>query len=250
MRKHRKVHDDLQIICEAFLTKKHCAAGLSCKNRHSHNNAKKKEVCKHWVEKNKCKSDEKCEFLHEYDPSKMPICTFFRDHNFCNAGYECRFRHILTKEFKECRDYTKGFCAKGPKCRYKSGHITKTACPQYLAGFCPKGRLCESGHPKFDLISALHGEDNMGQTQAALLMTDCFICNKQGHQAADCPNKRDMNQGNCKFIRPLENVICHKCGSRGHYANHCPNPRAILPNDPNFEQKMKNRADRSFNMRS
>jgi cleavage and polyadenylation specificity factor subunit 4 len=34
-------------------------------------------VCKHWL-RALCKKGDSCEFLHEYDMSKMPECYFFR----------------------------------------------------------------------------------------------------------------------------------------------------------------------------
>jgi hypothetical protein len=33
-------------------------------------------VCKHWL-RGLCKKGDNCEFLHEYDLSKMPPCHFF-----------------------------------------------------------------------------------------------------------------------------------------------------------------------------
>ena len=33
-------------------------------------------VCKHWL-RGLCKKGDQCEFLHEYDMSKMPECYFY-----------------------------------------------------------------------------------------------------------------------------------------------------------------------------
>jgi hypothetical protein len=34
------------------------------------------EICKHWL-RGLCKKGDNCEFLHEYDLSKMPECYFY-----------------------------------------------------------------------------------------------------------------------------------------------------------------------------
>jgi len=33
-------------------------------------------VCKHWL-RGLCKKGDQCEFLHEYDMTKMPECYFY-----------------------------------------------------------------------------------------------------------------------------------------------------------------------------
>ncbi|GLE03134.1 hypothetical protein PINS_up012013 [Pythium insidiosum] len=40
----------------------------------------------------------------------------------------------------------------------------------------------------------------------------CFLCNKPGHIAAECPQRSGYNGGNS----------CFNCGERGHYASDCP----------------------------
>ena len=37
---------------------------------------KRTVVCKHWL-RGLCKKGEMCDYLHEFDPDKMPICQFF-----------------------------------------------------------------------------------------------------------------------------------------------------------------------------
>ncbi|KAJ0409734.1 hypothetical protein ATCC90586_003242 [Pythium insidiosum] len=44
----------------------------------------------------------------------------------------------------------------------------------------------------------------------------CFLCNKPGHIAAECPQRSGYNGGNS----------CFNCGERGHYASDCPANRA------------------------
>lgn len=56
-----------------------------------------------------------CEFLHQYDLSKMPLC---RHGDRCKAK-DCPFRHISEADRLECVFYSQGFCIHGPFCRYK-----------------------------------------------------------------------------------------------------------------------------------
>ena len=96
--------------------------------------------------------DDMCEFLHEYDPSRMEFCQFFINNGMCNAGADCPFRHPNQEELEkhkrrdECVNYARGFCKFGSACRYK--HVRKPCiCPDYLAGFCSQGTKCK--HAQF-----------------------------------------------------------------------------------------------------
>ena len=50
------------------------AAGGMCPFRHI--SGEKTVVCKHWL-RGLCKKGDQCEFLHEYDMTKMPECYFY-----------------------------------------------------------------------------------------------------------------------------------------------------------------------------
>ena len=50
-----------------------CAGGM-CPFRHI--SGEKTVVCKHWL-RGLCKKGDQCEFLHEYDMTKMPECYFY-----------------------------------------------------------------------------------------------------------------------------------------------------------------------------
>lgn len=77
----------------------------------------------------------------------MPDCWWFSKFAWCTNGEECLYRHILaTQRVRQCPDYDRGFCQRGPQCPYK--HIRKVICPAYIAGFCEKGPACKEGHPK------------------------------------------------------------------------------------------------------
>ena len=71
-------------------------------------------VCRHWL-RDLCMKGAACEFLHQYDLSKMPLC---RHGDRCKAK-DCPFRHISEADRLECVFYSQGFCIHGPFCRYK-----------------------------------------------------------------------------------------------------------------------------------
>lgn len=48
--------------------------GGMCPFRHI--SGEKTVVCKHWL-RGLCKKGDQCEFLHEYDMTKMPECYFY-----------------------------------------------------------------------------------------------------------------------------------------------------------------------------
>jgi cleavage and polyadenylation specificity factor subunit 4 len=71
-------------------------------------------VCRHWL-RDLCMKGAACEFLHQYDLSKMPLC---RHGDKCKLK-DCPFRHISEADRLECVFYSQGFCIHGPFCRYK-----------------------------------------------------------------------------------------------------------------------------------
>jgi cleavage and polyadenylation specificity factor subunit 4 len=71
-------------------------------------------VCRHWL-RDLCMKGAACEFLHQYDLAKMPLC---RHGERCKIK-DCPFRHISEGERMECAFYKSGFCIHGPFCRYK-----------------------------------------------------------------------------------------------------------------------------------
>lgn len=71
-------------------------------------------VCRHWL-RDLCMKGAACEFLHQYDLSKMPLC---RHGERCKIR-DCPFRHIREGDRMECAFYKSGFCIHGPFCRYK-----------------------------------------------------------------------------------------------------------------------------------
>ncbi|KFP48356.1 Cleavage and polyadenylation specificity factor subunit 4, partial [Cathartes aura] len=105
-----------------------------------HIGGEKTVVCKHWVRR-PCKEGDGCDFLHEYDVTKMPECYFYSKFGEC-SNKDCPFLHIdATASTMGCLWYDRGFCRHGPLCKYK--HTRRVMCANYLVGFCPEGPKCK-----------------------------------------------------------------------------------------------------------
>jgi cleavage and polyadenylation specificity factor subunit 4 len=81
-------------------------------------------VCRHWL-RDLCMKGSACEFLHQYDLSKMPLC---RHGDRCKVK-DCPFRHISDADRLECVFYCQGFCIHGPFCRYKHARRDRADLP-------------------------------------------------------------------------------------------------------------------------
>mmetsp|Transcript_6005 Transcript_6005/g.37281 ORF Transcript_6005/g.37281 Transcript_6005/m.37281 type:complete len:150 (+) Transcript_6005:311-760(+) len=73
-------------------------------------------VCRHWL-RGLCMKGESCGFLHQFDPSRMPVCRYYAKYGECKEP-DCVFKHSLD-DIKDCNMYKLGFCIHGPLCRYK-----------------------------------------------------------------------------------------------------------------------------------
>ncbi|XP_075760135.1 putative cleavage and polyadenylation specificity factor subunit 4-like protein isoform X1 [Pelodiscus sinensis] len=212
---------------------------LMCPFRHS--SGEQTVVCKHWL-RGLCKRGDQCEFLHEYDVTKMPECYFYSKFGEC-SNRECPFLHIdPASRIKDCPWYNRGFCKQGPLCKYK--HTRRVMCVNYLAGFCPEGPKCKFMHPKADvtlcnsdLSQGRPGKAPMwaspegltppaavgkrGQEPQALEVPS--LSHQPGVKAAPCQMKKAQETGGYPYtvLRPLGQVTCFKCGEKGHYANKC-----------------------------
>lgn len=231
-------------ICAFFKTG--CNRDSRCPYRH--NAGAKSLVCKHWL-RGLCKKGPQCEFLHQYDMSKMPPCWFFGTFSQC-SNPECTYRHIVNElESKPCAWFARGFCKHGPNCRAR--HIKKALCANYYIGFCPEGPNCKFGHPKYEHPKIDDKDPNNEQRRARIT---CRACQQPGHTARECPLRHDQDfqgqqprefgQGRYpprtrsgegdgseesrppRYPRSLETVKCYKCWQTGHYADKCPNPKA------------------------
>ncbi|KAL3285266.1 hypothetical protein HHI36_019376 [Cryptolaemus montrouzieri] len=230
-------------VCQFYSATMNCIKGPQCPFRHVRGD--RTIVCKHWL-RGLCKKGDQCEFLHEYDMTKMPECYFYSRFNACH-NKECPFLHIDPEsKIKDCPWYDRGFCRHGPHCRHR--HVRRVLCTNYLAGFCPEGPDCKYMHPRFELPAP--PDQNMKDQKKTNIVITCHFCGEHGHKAVHClkinPNNREFPHEESNLIKPpiqnnhqekfdpqnhflqkmfpkkLEDVTCYKCGSKGHYANRCP----------------------------
>jgi cleavage and polyadenylation specificity factor subunit 4 len=150
-------------------------------------------VCRHWL-RDLCMKGAACEFLHQYDLSKMPLC---RHGDRCKIK-DCPFRHISDADRLECVFYSQGFCIHGPFCRYKhvrrdridlpavadftlglsqmqakDGVTSKrpapkpnefykvSLCKHFMQGDCPFGDGCHFAHGEHELKKFPRPEDEV-----------------------------------------------------------------------------------------
>uniref|UniRef100_A0A663M6A7 Cleavage and polyadenylation specificity factor subunit 4 n=1 Tax=Athene cunicularia TaxID=194338 RepID=A0A663M6A7_ATHCN len=123
----------------------------------------KTAVCKHWLRGLRKKGDG-CDFLHDYDATKMPECYFHAKFGKC-SNKDCPFLHSdATSSPVGCPWYDRGFCWNGPLCKYQ--HTRRVMCTNYLVGFCPEGPKCKFMHSFFP----------------------CFCPSFCGTEAVNCPS--------------------------------------------------------------
>uniref|UniRef100_A0A8C4TSL0 Cleavage and polyadenylation specificity factor subunit 4 n=1 Tax=Falco tinnunculus TaxID=100819 RepID=A0A8C4TSL0_FALTI len=86
-----------------------CVPWLGVQCPFQHVSGAKMVVCKRWLCGLRKKGDG-CDFLHEYDATKMPEC-----YCFSKFGPLCKYKH--TRRLM-CANYLVGFCPEGPKCKF------------------------------------------------------------------------------------------------------------------------------------
>uniref|UniRef100_A0A8C5X915 Cleavage and polyadenylation specificity factor subunit 4 n=1 Tax=Malurus cyaneus samueli TaxID=2593467 RepID=A0A8C5X915_9PASS len=100
----------------------------------------KPAVCKHWL-RGLCRRGDSCDFLHDHDTARVPECYFYSRFGEC-SNKDCPFLHVDgTASAVGCPWYDRGFCRRGPLCKYK--HTRRVMCSNYLVGFCPEGPKCK-----------------------------------------------------------------------------------------------------------
>ena len=92
--------------------------------RKGEDNRFKTVVCRHWL-RSLCQNGERCDFLHKYDPDRMPECRNGAD---CTDP-DCIFKHTTDEDRRECLFYTQGFCIHGPNCRFRHIKLPAEALP-------------------------------------------------------------------------------------------------------------------------
>ncbi|KAF4797482.1 Cleavage and polyadenylation specificity factor subunit 4 [Turdus rufiventris] len=125
--------------------------GMDSVQGHSRHGGAKPAVCKHWL-RGLCKRGDGCDFLHDYDATRMPECYFYSKFGEC-SNKDCPFPHVDgTASTLGCPWYDRGFCRHGPLCKYK--HTRRVMCANYLVGFCPEGPKCKFVHLKAGLMTS------------------------------------------------------------------------------------------------
>ncbi|KAG6620753.1 Cleavage and polyadenylation specificity factor subunit 4 [Phytophthora cinnamomi] len=99
-------------------------------------------VCRHWL-RALCMKGDNCEFLHQYDMSKMPECRWGME---CQVP-ECPFRHVPDEERVECAFYKQGFCSHGSSCRYRHIKLAREECPE-TADFALQSKVADEENVK------------------------------------------------------------------------------------------------------
>lgn len=90
-------------------------------------------VCRHWI-RGMCWKGDFCEFLHQYDTDKMPLCRQFQKTGYC-ADKErgcCIFLHESPRTNEDtplCIHYFLGFCRSGPRCRKRHQRLDIDSIP-------------------------------------------------------------------------------------------------------------------------
>lgn len=164
-----------------------------------------------------------CEFLHEFDMSKMPECYFYSKFRAC-SNKECPFLHIDPEsKVKDCPWYDRGFCRHGPTCRHR--HARRVACINYLCGFCPDGTSCKFVHMRFD-IPSLTGPTTGGVMVSATGNAITSLGADPSHQ----PQPQLQPQFNSMDMK-RKGVICHHCNEPGHKIYVCPSVPADQRDD-------------------
>mmetsp|Transcript_17104 Transcript_17104/g.51043 ORF Transcript_17104/g.51043 Transcript_17104/m.51043 type:complete len:207 (-) Transcript_17104:26-646(-) len=71
-------------------------------------------VCRHWL-RGLCMKGDNCEFLHQFDAERMPVCRWGDQ---CRIK-DCPYKHEKEEDKPQCVFYQQGFCLHGPECRYR-----------------------------------------------------------------------------------------------------------------------------------
>lgn len=87
-------------------------------------------VCRHYLN-GLCMKGDKCDYLHQLDPNRMPECTTFLKFGKCLDPF-CAFKHVAASERQECPRYRLGFCKFGPLCRCTHERLPKDKMPDVL----------------------------------------------------------------------------------------------------------------------
>jgi len=163
-------------------------------------------VCRHWL-RDLCMKGSACEFLHQYDLSKMPLC---RHGERCKIS-ECPFRHISEANRLECVFYSQGFCIHGPFCRYKHVRRDRQDLPQ-VADFTLGLSQMQAAANQLEGESGQRSNNRRNNQQG----------NQEGGAYGDASSRRPAPKPNEFFkISLCKHFMQGNCpfGDRCHYAH-------------------------------
>lgn len=124
-------------------------------------------VCRHWLRK-LCVRGDKCDYLHQFDPNRMPECLFWLKNGKCDDP-DCTFRHVEASERPECQRYRRGFCKLGPMCRSRHDRLPRESIPSILPDWFLDQLLLNSHLiPKIEEVRTDSGRDRNGSTLAII----------------------------------------------------------------------------------
>lgn len=136
-------------------------------------------VCRHWL-RGLCMKGESCEFLHQFDTDRMPLCRWGTN---CTIA-DCPYRHVAEDDKPQCVFYQQGFCIHGMACKYRHVKLPKekkpkiadftlgidqkavgtvktvnppneffkiALCKHHMRGMCPFGEECHFAHGEHEL---------------------------------------------------------------------------------------------------
>uniref|UniRef100_A0A8C4SI55 Cleavage and polyadenylation specificity factor subunit 4 n=1 Tax=Erpetoichthys calabaricus TaxID=27687 RepID=A0A8C4SI55_ERPCA len=151
------------------------AARGMCPFRHI--SGEKTVVCKHWL-RGLCKKGDQCEFLHEYDMTKMPECYFYS-----KFGPLCRHRHTRRVI---CVNYLVGFCIEGPNCKFMHPRFELPMGTAEQPPLPQQAQTQQKRTPQSIGVMQIHSNSTGSRGPRPLEQVTCYKCGDKGHYANRC----------------------------------------------------------------
>eukprot|EP00933_Yihiella_yeosuensis_P046384 TRINITY_DN4189_c0_g1_i1.p1 TRINITY_DN4189_c0_g1~~TRINITY_DN4189_c0_g1_i1.p1 ORF type:complete len:267 (+),score=25.62 TRINITY_DN4189_c0_g1_i1:89-889(+) len=151
-----------------------------------------KTVCRHWL-KNLCMKGDTCEYLHQYDPNRMPECFSWLRYGKCTDA-NCVFKHVSASERPECQRYRLGFCKLGPLCRRRHDRLPKEKIPDLIPDFMLDAVLVNARLiPRAEDVQL---SESRSRSLGLFLRDAAFVSSEQGA----IPGLPPPLHGKCRFF--------------------------------------------------